>query len=51
VQLGNRRPGRAPRLAIACTGVIDSAWVTSRRVPARGRRITMTSSRHLDPDI
>jgi polyisoprenoid-binding protein YceI len=51
VQLGDSRPGRAPRLVIACTWVIDSAWVTSQRIPALGRRIAMTCSFHLDPDI
>jgi hypothetical protein len=50
VQLGECRPGRVPRLVIASTWVIDSAWVTSQRVPALGRRIAMTCSFHLDPD-
>jgi hypothetical protein len=44
VQLGDSRPGRAPRLVIACT------WVTSQRIPGLGRRIAMTCSFHLDPD-
>jgi polyisoprenoid-binding protein YceI len=51
VQLGDSRPGRAPRLVIACTWAIDSAWVTSQRIPALGRRIAMTCSFHLDPNI
>jgi polyisoprenoid-binding protein YceI len=51
VQLGDSRPGSAPRLVIACTWVIDSAWVTSHRIPALGRRIAMTCSIHLDPDM
>jgi YceI-like domain len=50
VRLGDSRPGRAPRLVIACTWVIDSAWVTSQRIPALGRRIAMTCSFPLDPD-
>jgi polyisoprenoid-binding protein YceI len=51
VQLGDGRPGSAPRLVIACTWVIDSTWVTSQRIPALGRRIAMTCSFHLDPDM
>ena len=51
VQLGDSRPGSAPRLVIACTWVIDSTWVTSQRIPALGRRIAMTCSFHLDPDM
>jgi len=51
VQLGDSRPGRAPRLVVACTWVIDSTWVTGQRIPALGRRIAMTCSFHLDPDL
>jgi hypothetical protein len=50
VHLDATRPGGAPGLIIACTWVIDSAWVTSQRIPALGRRIAMTCSLHLDPD-
>jgi polyisoprenoid-binding protein YceI len=50
VQLGDTRPGAAPRLVIASSWVIDSAWVTSQRIPALGRRIAMTCSFHLEPD-
>jgi hypothetical protein len=50
-QLGDSRPGSAPHLVIACTWVIDSTWVTSQRIPALGRRIAMTCSFHLDPDM
>ena len=51
VQLGDAMPGGAPRLVVACSWVIDSTWVTSQRVPALGRRIAMTCSFHLDPDM
>jgi polyisoprenoid-binding protein YceI len=51
VQLGDGRPGRAPCPVIACTWVIDSAWITRQRIPALGRRIAMTCSFHLDPDM
>jgi polyisoprenoid-binding protein YceI len=50
VQLGDTRPGTAPRLVIASSWVIDLAWVTSQRIPALGRRIAMTCSFHLEPD-
>jgi YceI-like domain len=51
VRLSGGRPGSAPRLVIACTWVIDSTWVTSVRIPALGRRVAMTCSFHLDPDM
>ena len=51
VQRGHGRPGSDPRLVIACTWVIDSTWITSQRIPALSRRIAMTSSFHLDPEV
>jgi len=48
--VGDAQPGGAPPLAIDCTWVIDSTWVTSQRIPALGRRIAMTCSFHLYPD-
>jgi polyisoprenoid-binding protein YceI len=51
VQVGETRPGAAPRLVIASSWVIDSDWVTSQRIPALGRRIAMTCSFHLEPDM
>jgi hypothetical protein len=45
------RPGGAPRLVIACSWAVDATWVTSQRIPALGRRIAMTCSFHLDPDM
>jgi polyisoprenoid-binding protein YceI len=51
VHVGDATPGGAPRLVIACSWVIDSTWVTSQRIPALGRRIAMTCSFHLDPDM
>jgi polyisoprenoid-binding protein YceI len=45
------RPGGVPRLVIACSWAIDATWVTSQRIPALGRRIAMTCSFHLDPDL
>jgi polyisoprenoid-binding protein YceI len=51
VHPGHAGPGGAPRLVIACTWAIDSSWVTGQRIPALGRRIAMTCSFHLQPDI
>jgi hypothetical protein len=51
VQRGEAIPGSLPRFVIACTWVIDSTWVTSQRIPALSRRIAMTCSFHLDPEV
>jgi polyisoprenoid-binding protein YceI len=51
VHLGDTRPGGAPRPVITCTWVIDSTWVTSQRIPSLGRRIAMTCSFPLEPDM
>ena len=51
VQLGDTRPGNAPGLVIASSWAIDSTWVTSQRIPALGRRIAMTCSCYLEPDM
>ena len=51
VQRGDGPPRVVPRLVIACTWVIDSTWVTSQRIPALSRRIPMTCSFHLDPEV
>jgi polyisoprenoid-binding protein YceI len=51
VQLGDTRSGGRPRLVIASSWVIDSTWVTSQRIPALGRRVAMTCSFFLEPDI
>jgi polyisoprenoid-binding protein YceI len=44
-------PGALPRIIIASSWVIDSRWVTSQWVPALGRRIVMTCSFSLEPDM
>jgi polyisoprenoid-binding protein YceI len=49
VHLGDARPGGAPHLVIACSWVIDSAWITSQRIPALSRRIEMSCSFRLCP--
>ena len=44
LDLPGARPGGPPRIIIASGWVIDSRWVTTRWVPALGRRIVMTCS-------
>jgi polyisoprenoid-binding protein YceI len=51
LNLGEPWPDDPPRIIITSTWVIDSAWVTGRRVPALGRRIGMTCSFSLEPDM
>jgi YceI-like domain len=51
VHLGDARPDDPPRLTIASGWVIDSRWVTSKRIPGLGRRIVMTCSFSLEQDM
>jgi polyisoprenoid-binding protein YceI len=51
LDLPETRPGDPPRLIVASSWVIDSRWVTSQRIPALGRRIVMTCSFSLEPDM
>ena len=51
LQLGDTLPGDPPRIVIAGSWVIDSRWVTGQRIPALGRRIVMTCSSSLQPDM
>jgi polyisoprenoid-binding protein YceI len=48
VQFGE--PGRQEPV-ITCRWVIDSAWVATQRIPALDRRIEMTCSFRLQPDV
>ncbi len=48
---GGARPGGAQLPVITSSWVIDSTWVTSQRIPALGRRIAMTCSFHLEPEL
>ncbi len=50
-QLGDARSPGAARIVIAGTWVLDSRWVTSQRIPGLGRRIVMTCSLSLEPDL
>jgi len=51
LDLPGTRPGNLPRIIIASSWVIDSRWVTSQWVPALSRRIAMTCSFFLEPDM
>ncbi|HEV2253553.1 MAG TPA: YceI family protein [Streptosporangiaceae bacterium] len=49
--LGDTRPDAPPRVTISSSWVIDPRWITSKRIPALGRRVVMTCSFALEPDI
>ena len=51
LRLDDLRPGGPPRVGVASSWVIDSRWITRQRIPALGRRIVMTSSLSLEPDM
>ena len=51
LHLGGTRPDGSPRILITSSWVIDSRWVTSREIPALSRRIVMTCSCSLEPDM
>jgi polyisoprenoid-binding protein YceI len=48
---GGPQAGDGPRIVITSSWVIDSRWVTSQWIPALGRRIVMTCSASLAPDM
>ena len=48
---GDTRPDAPPRITIGSSWVIDPRWITSKRIPALGRRILMTCSFSLEPDM
>ena len=49
--LGGTRPDGSPCILITSSWVIDSRWVTSQWIPGLGRRIVMTCSCSLQPDM
>jgi polyisoprenoid-binding protein YceI len=49
--LDDLRPGGPPRVGVAGSWVIDSRWITRQRIPALSRRIVMTCSLSLEPDM
>jgi polyisoprenoid-binding protein YceI len=51
VHLGGAGPDDSPRIVVAGGWVIDSRWITSQRIPALGRRVVMTCSFSLQPDM
>ena len=51
LHLGGTRPDAPPRITIGSSWVIDPRWITSKRIPALGRRIVMTCSFSLEPDM
>ena len=51
LHLGGTRPDGSPRILITSSWVIDSRWVTSQWIPALSRRIVMTCSCSLEPDM
>jgi len=51
LRLDDSQPGGPPRLRVASSLVIDSQWVTRQRIPALDRRIVMTCSVSLEPDM
>ena len=51
LHLGGTRPDGSPRILITSSWVIDSRWITSQWIPGLGRRIVMTCSCSLEPDM
>ena len=51
LHLGGTRPDGSPRILVGGSWVIDSRWITSRGIPALGRRVVMTCSFSLQPDM
>jgi polyisoprenoid-binding protein YceI len=51
LHLGGTRPDGSPCILITSSWVIDSRWVTRQRIPGLGRRIVMTCSCSLEPDM
>ena len=51
LHLGDTQPDGSPRILVAGSWVIDSRWITSQRIPALGRRVVMTCSFSLQPDM
>jgi polyisoprenoid-binding protein YceI len=51
LQVGDPWPGDCPRIVVTSSWAIDSKWVTSQWIPALSRRIVMTCSSSLEPDM
>jgi polyisoprenoid-binding protein YceI len=50
-RLDDLQPGGPQQLLIACSWVIDSRWITRQWIPGLDRRIVMTCSLSLEPDM
>jgi polyisoprenoid-binding protein YceI len=50
-RLDDLQPGGRQQLLIACSWVIDSRWITRQWIPGLDRRIVMTCSLSLEPDM
>ncbi len=51
LRLDDLQPGGRQRVGVVSSWVIDSRWVTRQRIPALGRRIVMTCSLSVEPDM
>jgi polyisoprenoid-binding protein YceI len=51
LRLDDLQPGGPQRIGVASSWVIDSRWVTRQWIPGLGRRIVMTCSLSLEPDM
>ena len=51
LHLGGTRPDGSPCILITSSWVIDSRWITRQWIPGLGRRIMMTCSCSLEPDM
>jgi hypothetical protein len=51
LHLGGTRQDGSPQILITSSWVIDSRWITRQWIPGLGRRIVMTCSCSLQPDM
>jgi polyisoprenoid-binding protein YceI len=51
LHLGGTRPDGSARILITSSWVIDSRWITRQWIPGLDRRIVMTCSCSLEPDV
>jgi hypothetical protein len=51
LHLGGTRPDGSPCILITSSWIIDSRWITRQWIPGLGRRIVMTCSCSLQPDM
>ena len=51
LHLGGTRPDGSPRILLTSSWVIDSRWITRQWIPGLARRVVMTCSCSLEPDM